>query len=96
MDEALTTYETLILEKDWITHDPKSVVFANLLKKAESTFKRFENRSSKSEPIKGGGQENPTKKMNTYPESYGHPDWKLVASRDGETTTMKKGNHTYH
>ena len=29
MAEALTTYDTLILEKDWITHDPKSVVFAN-------------------------------------------------------------------
>ena len=38
MNDALTTYETLISEKDWITYGPKSVVFANFLKKAESTF----------------------------------------------------------
>ena len=27
MTKALTTYDTLILEKDWFSHDPKSVIF---------------------------------------------------------------------
>ena len=47
MDEALSTCDTLILEKDWISHYPKSVVFDIFLKKAESTFRRFENKNSR-------------------------------------------------
>ena len=88
MAEALTTYDTLILEKDWITYDPKSVVFANLLKKAESTFKRFENKNPKSEP-------NPTKKKKKNQKSFGYPDWKFVAPTDG-VKTIKKNDRTYH
>ena len=50
MAEALTTYDTLILEKDCIDHDPKSVVFEIFFKKAESDFRRFENKNSQLEP----------------------------------------------
>ena len=35
MAEALSTCNALVLEKSWITHDPKAVSFANFISKTE-------------------------------------------------------------
>ena len=44
MAEALITYDTLILEKDRITHDPKSTVFADLQKRLNLPLKSLKTR----------------------------------------------------
>ena len=38
MAEALSTYNALVLEKSWITHDPKAVSFANFISKTEKNL----------------------------------------------------------
>ena len=51
MAEALSSCNILVLKKNWITQDPKSVAFTQLLSKAETIF---QNHSSKDDK---GGQE---------------------------------------
>ena len=39
MAEALSSHNRLILENYWITHEPKSVAFTQILSKDETIFK---------------------------------------------------------
>ena len=59
MAEALSSYDTLVLEKKWITHDPKTVAFSTFMSKASALSDRHGN--------KGGGDskyQKPNKKKN--------------------------------
>ena len=53
MAEALISCNTLVLEKKWITHGPKSVAFAQLLSKTEIIFKNYSKKDGGS-GSKGG------------------------------------------
>ena len=80
MAEAATTYDALVLEKKWITEDPKIVAFANFIAKAEEIFQKMNLEKSKN------------KENKRQPPSA----WKMIAPKDGEPVQKEVNKKTYY
>ena len=90
MAEALSSYNTLVLENKWITQDPKSVAFTQLLSKAETIFKNYSPTDGK------GGKKGGRIKKVKKPKGDKKYAWKLGGPKKGESKTKKVDNKTYH
>ena len=72
MAEAFSSYNTLVLENKWITHDPKSVAFTQLLSKAETILKKYNRKDGR-----GGGKGGRFKK-GKKPEGDKKHEWNFT------------------
>ena len=80
MAEAATTCDALVLEKKWITEDPKIVAFTNFIAKAEEIFQNMNSEKSK------------YKENKRQPPSA----WKMIAPKDGEPVKKEVNKKTYY
>lgn len=90
--DALTTYSTLMLEKNWITEDPKAIAFASFISRAEQALYQSKNNDSSIKPTNRGRNN-----QNRYPNE----EWKYKLTREDGPTTKKVKNElvktkTYH
>ena len=91
MAEALNLYDTLVLEKKWITQDPKSVAFASFVSKASSLLDKLDNNNPK--------KTNPKKKENKSKKKTNKPrqdKWKFDAPKEGEPKTKVVDGKTFY
>ena len=95
MAEAFSTYDALILEKNWITHDPKSVSFANFVSKTQFFLSQLSTSPSAAPAPASNGyvKSNRNKKKKTQ---RNHDPWKFVAPKNNEPYTKVQGKYTYH
>ena len=81
MAEALSTYECLVLEQKWITHDPKMVAFNSFVTKVGNVFEKLDS----------GTKNIPQKKQRCQ-----HDPWKFEAPKEGEPKEKVMSGKTYH
>ena len=75
MAEALSSYHTLVLEKKWMTHEPKLVAFTELLSKFETIFKKYSRKDG------GGGNKGDRIKKGENSEGDKKHEWKLTGPK---------------
>ena len=71
--EGLTTYDTLMLEKKWITEDPKAIAFTSFMSRAEKAL-------SKSAP---------TEPTNPRPNKHNNQEWKFESPVEDKPASKK-------
>ena len=94
MAEALSAYDTLVLEKKWFTQDPKTVAFASFVSKATSLLdkhggKKDHNKGSRSKTK----DKNKSNRKKTKRKEY---EFKCVAPKDGEPHEKEVNGKTYY
>ena len=83
MSEALSAYDTLVLEKKWITHDPKVVAFASFVSKASALLDR---QGGKKNGANSHGNKYNNKKNNSRGNKFKDKkyEFKHIAPKAGE------------
>ena len=81
MAEELSTYDALVLEKKWMTQDPKMVVFNAFVTKVEEAFDKME--ASK-------------KKTSNNKPRHAHDPWTFVGPKKDNPKVKVVNGKTYY
>ena len=95
MEEALSTYDALVLEKNWITHDPKSFLFANFVFKTERLLSQLTS-SLPAKPAPSSNGYDKAKHNKKKKTQRKHDPWKFVAPKNNEPRAKVEGKSTYY
>ena len=89
MAEALSSCDTLFLEKKWITRYPKSVAFASFVCKVSSFLDKLDNSNHTKDKSK-------KKKFKTKTDTPRHDSWKFEKPKDSVPRTKVVKERTFH
>ena len=95
MLEALSAYDTLVLEKKWITQDPKVVAFASFVSKASALLDKHGGKKNGDNP-NGGKSRNKKNKSKGNKTKQKKDEFKYVAPKAGESHEKEVNGKTYY
>ena len=95
MSEALSTYDTLVLEKKWITQDPKIIAFALFIFKVLALLHKYNGKKDSSDS-KDGKSKKKKNQSKGNKSKYKKDEFKYVALKARESYKKEVNSKKYY